>query len=200
MAGMHRLLAGQAVACALNLIDQTTGQYDAHVVAKSLPDQDVVVIELARREQGLIVATGNPAKIGAIIDLRDRDARVAMRQEGSGSALLLSKLVADAGFKLTDLRAAGEPVWSETDVAVSVREGKADAGLAIAAAAREQGLDFVPLQWERFDLAVRRAEYFEPPLQRLLAFTRTRAFQDRATRFGGYDVSNTGMVMFNARR
>jgi putative molybdopterin biosynthesis protein len=81
-----------------------------------------------------------------------------------------------------------------------VREGNADAGLAIAAAARGQGLDFVPLQRERFDLAVRRVEYFEPPLQRLPAFTRTKAFQDRATRFGGYDVNNTGMVMFNARR
>src|SRR5262249_25028950 len=147
---------------------------------KSLPGLDFVVIEWARRMQGLIVAPGNPAKIGAVSDLPGGDTRVVMRREGSGSAVLLSKLVADAGVKLADLKVAGQPVGSETDVAVAVRAGKADAGLAIEAAAREQGLDFVPLQWEYFDLVVRRVEYFEPPLQRLFAFTRTDAFQGRA--------------------
>ena len=103
-AGMHRLLAGQAVACALHLVDPATGQYDASILAKSLPGLDFVVIEWARRQQGLIVAPGNPAKIGSIGDLRKRGIRVATRQEGSGSALLFSKLVADAGLKVEDLK------------------------------------------------------------------------------------------------
>ena len=200
MAGMHRLLEGQAVACALHIVDPATGQYDAGILAKSLPGLDFVAIEWARRQQGLIVAAGNPAKIGSIGDLRKRGIRVATRQEGSGSALLFSKLVSDAGLKVEELRAAGEPVSSETDIAVAVREGKADVGLAIEAVAREQGLDFVPLQWERFDLLVRRIEYFEPPLQRLLAFARTEPFRGRAAMLGGYDVANTGAIVFNARR
>jgi excisionase family DNA binding protein len=199
-AGMHRLLAGQAVACALHLVDPTTGQYDASVLAKSLPGLDFVIIEWARRQQGLIVAPGNPARINAIGDLSSRGVRVATRQEGSGSALLFSKLVADAGLKQEDLKVAGEPVSSETDIAVAVREGKADVGLAIEAVAREQGLDFVPLQWERFDIVVRRVEYFEPPLQRLFAFARTQAFRDRAASLSGYDITGAGSVVFNARR
>jgi excisionase family DNA binding protein len=200
ISGMHRLLAGQAVACALHLIDPSTGRYDASILAKSLPGLDFVVIEWARRQQGLIVAPGNPAKIGSIGDLRKRGIRVATRQEGSGSALLFAKLVADAGLKVEDLEAAGEPVSSETDIAVAVREGNADVGLAVEAVARDQGLDFVPLQWERFDLVVRRVEYFEPPMQRLLAFARTEPFRGRAASLGGYDVTNTGMIVFNARR
>jgi molybdate-binding protein len=146
------------------------------------------------------VAAGNPGKINTVADLRKRGIRVATRQEGSGSALLFSKLVADAGLKVEDLETAGQPVSSETDIAVAVREGKADAGLAIEAVAREQGLDFVPLRWERFDLVIRRMEYFEQPLQRLLAFTRHDPFRDRAASLGGYDVANTGAVVFNARR
>jgi len=51
--------------------------------------------------------------------------------------------------------------------------------------ARQQGLDFVPLQWERFDLVVRRVEYFDPPLQRLFAFARTEPFAERAASLGG---------------
>jgi putative molybdopterin biosynthesis protein len=139
-------------------------------------------------------------KIGDVGDLRQKGVRVAVRQEGSGSAVLFAKLVADAGFDLSSLEIGGPPVSSETDIALVVREKKADAGLAIEAVAREKGLDFVPLQWERFDLVVRRIEYFEPLLQRLFAFARTGAFRDRAASLGGYDVTNTGAVVFNAKR
>jgi molybdate-binding protein len=129
--GMHRLLSGQAIACGLHLVDPATGKYDASVLAKNLPGLDFVVLEWARRQQGLIVAAGNPADINSISDLRERGARVATRQEGYGSALLFSKLVADAGFKVEDLALTGQPVTSETDIAIAVREGKADAGLAM---------------------------------------------------------------------
>jgi excisionase family DNA binding protein len=199
-AGMHRLQAGQATACALHLIDPATGEYDAGLLARSLPGLDFVVIEWARRQQGLIVAPGNPLQIGSVADLCRKGLRIATRQQGSGSALLFSKLVADAGLALDDLQVAGQPVSSETDIAVAVREGKADAGLAIEAVAREQGLDFVSLQWERFDLVVRRVEYFEPPVQRLFAFCRSQPFRDRAASLGGYDVTRCGEVVYNARR
>jgi putative molybdopterin biosynthesis protein len=199
-AGMHRLQAGQATACAVHLIDPATGEYDAGLLARSLPGLDFVVIEWARRQQGLIVAPGNPLQVGSVADLRRKGVRVATRQQGSGSALLFSKLVADAGLALDDLQVAGQPVSSETDIAVAVREGKADVGLAIEAVAREQGLDFVPLQWERFDLVVRRVEYFEPPVQRLFAFCRTEPFRDRAVSLGGYDITRCGGVVYNARR
>ena len=154
--GIHSLLAGHAVACGLHLIDPVTGDYNASGLARSPPGLDFVVIEWARRRQGLVVARGNPARIGSVGDLKNANVRVATRQPGSGSALLLSKLMADAGFGAEDLRVAGTPVSSETDIAVAVREDKADTGLAIEAVARQQGLDFVPLQWEQFDLVVRR--------------------------------------------
>ena len=197
---MHRLLAGQAIVCGLHLIDPATGEYDASILARKLPGLDFVVTEWARRRQGLIVAQGNPAKINSIGDLQKCGIRVATRQEGSGSALLFSKLIAEAGLKVEDLKIEGTPVTSETDIAVAVREGRADAGLAIEAVARERALDFVPLQWERFDLVVRRVDYFDQPLQKVFAFTRTQLFRDRAGQFGGYDVANTGAVIFNARR
>jgi len=199
-AGIHQLLAGQALACGLHLIDPATGEYDPSVLSKSLPGLDFVVIEWAKRQQGLVVARGNPANIKSIADLRQPGIRTAARQEGSGTAILLSKLAADAGFSIDDLNISGRPQNSHTDIADQVRQGKADAGLAIEAVALEQGLDFIPLRWERFDLAVRRVEFFEAPLQRLLVFTRTELFRDQAKSFGGYDVANTGAVMFNARR
>jgi putative molybdopterin biosynthesis protein len=199
-AGMHRLLAGQAVACGLHLIDPVSGENDPALLTAGLPGLDFVVIEWAKRQQGLVFAPGNPAKIGSVADLRKRGVRVAARQPGSGTALLLSKLLGEAGLSPDDLKTMGRPLSSHTDVADAIRQGKADVGLAIEAVAREQGLDFLPLLWERYDLVIRRMEYFEPPLQRLLGFTHTDLFREHATSLGGYDVSNTGAVIFNARR
>jgi excisionase family DNA binding protein len=199
-AGMQRLLAGQAVACGLHLPDPASGDYNATALTDSLPGLDFVVIEWARRQQGLVLAPGNPAKIGAVADLRRRGVRVATRQPGSGTALLLARLLGDVGLSADDLKTTGRPLSSHTDVADAVRQGRAEAGLAIEAVAREQGLDFIPLLWERYDLVVRRVEYFERPLQRLLAFIRTDLFREHAMSLGGYDVANTGTVLFNARR
>src|SRR5262245_31644974 len=68
-AGIQRLVAGQAVACGLHLVDPNTGEYDTRSFTKGVPELDFVVIEWAKRRQGLVVAPGNPAKIGTINDL-----------------------------------------------------------------------------------------------------------------------------------
>ncbi|CAN0591989.1 unnamed protein product, partial [Ectocarpus sp. 12 AP-2014] len=81
---------------------------------------------------------------------------------------------------------------------LSIRQGEADVGVGIEAAARRQGLAFIPLQQEHFDLAMRRRHYFEPALQRLLAFARSERFVRRAEALGGYDVSELGEVAYNA--
>ena len=197
--GIHRLLEGQAVACAAHLIDAGTGTYHARAIAKHLPGLDFVVIEWARRRQGLVVDKNYRKKIASIRDLAAPGVRTALRQEGSGSALLLQKLAEDAGVNIADLKVVGIPRTSEADVAVAIRQGEADAGLAIEAVARDKSLHFVPLIWERFDIIVRPMEYFEPPLQKLFRFVRTADFQARARALGGYDVSNAGSVVFNSR-
>src|SRR5690606_3006767 len=71
-AGLHRLLAGQAVACGRHLTDPESGEYDASALTRTWPGLVFVVIEWARRLQGLVVASGNPLKIGSIADLRKR--------------------------------------------------------------------------------------------------------------------------------
>src|SRR5262245_41882605 len=129
--GMYRLLAGQAVACGLHLVDPATGEYDAAALTGSLPGLDFVVTEWAKRQQGLVLAPGNPARIGSVADLRKRGIRVAGRQPGSGTALLLSKLLGEVGLSPDDLKTTGRPLSSHRDVADAVRHGRADAGLAI---------------------------------------------------------------------
>ena len=79
-----------------------------------------------------------------------------------------------------------------------VLDGKAEVGLGLRAVAKQLRLDFLPLTTERFDLVLRRRDYFEPPFQKLLAFARRDAFRVHAIELGGYDISGLGQVRYNA--
>jgi putative molybdopterin biosynthesis protein len=196
-AGLDRLADGAASIAAMHWLDDG-GEYNIPLLRARMPDGDVVAIEWAQRRQGLVVAPGNPMKLATVADLVKRKARVVMRQPASGSQRLLEHLAARADVPMERLRASGKPALAETDLAAAIRDDKADAGIAIEAAARAHGLAFVPLASERFDLVIRRRDYFEKSVQALLAFARTPEFREQATRLGGYDVAGSGRVVFNA--
>ena len=159
---------------------------------------DLVLVEWAKRRQGLVLAAGNPRGVVTLADLAEKRLRVVRRQDGAGAHTLLRYLSSRAGLRLEDLNLLDPPALTETDLAAAIAEGKADCGLAIETVARQFRLDFIPLHQERFDLAMRRRDYFEPPIQALLGFARTPAFQLRAQEFGGYDGSDCGRIAYNA--
>jgi putative molybdopterin biosynthesis protein len=110
---------------------------------------------------------------------------------------LLEALLGRSGLSLDAMNVAGGVAETQGDLAAMIAIGEAECGLGIAAAAG--GLDFLPL-WlsDCFDLVLRRRDYFEPPVQALLAFTRTDAFARQAEFLGGYDTAGLGEVRFNA--
>lgn len=194
--GLERLAKTQAVAAGVHLPEQGDDAWNAGHVARALAGMPVVAIEWARREQGLILPAGNPARVKSIADLAG--AAFLTRQRAAGSTVLLAKLLEDAGMSLDDLKPCEAPARSETEVALGVAEGKAAAGLGLAAMARRHGLAFVPLARERYDLVMCRRDYFGAAITRLLDFTSSAAFTERALSLEGYDVSGLGTVRYNA--
>ena len=195
--GLERLAAGDAAICGLHVLDSPSGEYNLPLLRDRLASLGVVAVEWARRDQGLVVAPGNPLGLAGIADLRDRGARIIPRQAGAGSQILLEHLADRAGLALSDLDLAPEPARNETELAMAILENKADAGVAVAAVAHRLKLGFVPLARERYDLVMRRRDYFEPPFQKLLAAARAPAFQARAEELGGYDVGGLGAIVYN---
>ena len=196
--GLRRLAAGEAMVAGMHVLDPDSGEYNVPVAREALAGRDVVLIEWARREQGLLTAPGNPLGIGSVADLRAHNARVISRQHEAGSQILLIHLLAETGVDSADLRWLPQPSLSESDLALAVLEGKADAGLAVRAVAQQFRLHFVPLHSERFDLAMRRRDYFEAPVQSLLEFARGPAFAERAVELGGYDITRLGRVVWSS--
>jgi putative molybdopterin biosynthesis protein len=200
-AGLRRLARGEVAAAAIHLHrlqDQGNNgddeQANTQAVAGASGLHDAVVIAFARREQGLVVAAGNPLGLGDIAAVAAKRARLALRPQGAGAQLLLLALLARAGLALDQLAAIKPSCPTGADIAQAVRSGRADCGVATRAVAQAAGLGFVPLTWERFDLVLRQRSYFLPGAQALFAFLRATAFGERSAELGGYDVSEAGRV------
>ena len=196
--GLEALARGEAVAAATHLPDpDSPGAFNEQAARTALAGRGAVGIVWAWREQGLIVAPGNPLGLARVEDLARPGLRVAGRQRRAGSHVLLLHLLAEAGLRLEQIRFLPEPALAEDEVAAAVAEGRAEAGFGIRAEAEARGLSFVPLLRERFDLVMLRRDYFEAPMQALLGFARGDAFRACAARMGGYDTAATGSVAFN---
>jgi excisionase family DNA binding protein len=195
-AGLRRLTRGEVIAAAVHLHraegDDETANADAVADAPGL--HDAVVIAFARREQGLLVARGNPLKLTDIAAVAERRARMALRPTGAGAQLLLLALLKRAGLAAEALTTLKALCPTGPDIAQAVRAGRADCGIATRAVAQAAGLDFVPLTWERFDLVLRQRDYFLPGPQALFGFLRQVAFHERAAELAGYDTAESGRV------
>jgi excisionase family DNA binding protein len=195
--GLERVASGRALGAGMHVPELGEDAFNREHVARRMPGQPVVLIELFRRRQGLVVPAGNPRGIRGVADLVGL--RFAPRQEHSGSHLLFGRLLEAAGLARGSVKALDPPGRSEADVALAVAAGDADAGLAIETVARTHRLDFVPLFQERYDLLLWRREYFEPALQTLLGFCAGDALRERAAALGGYALAGLGDVRYNGR-
>jgi excisionase family DNA binding protein len=191
--GIERFANGEGVATGLHVYVPDADDWNAPLVGRRFARDAVVLLELAWRDRGLIVAPGTGG-IHRLEDLRGR--RVVPRQAAAGSQVLLEHLLERHGIAASELELTA-PARSETDAALAVLDGKADAAFGLPCLARQYQLGFVPVVRERFDLLVDRRAWFEPPLQRLAGFCRSSAFATRAAELPGYDATGLGRVHFN---
>src|SRR5262249_30205766 len=146
---------------------------------------DAVLVGVARREQGLLVAPGNPRKLHGLSDVLSSGAQVALRQQGAGAQLLLDTLLKRVGASPKDLRRREPRCLTGPDLAGAIGAGEADCGIATRAVAKSAGLDFEPLLWENFDLLMRQRSYFRPAIQALVGFFGGKRMIQRATELTG---------------
>jgi putative molybdopterin biosynthesis protein len=198
--GVERLLRGEVIAAAVHFHSDADDGADANIAAvRAMAGlHDAVLVGLARREQGLLLPSGNPKHLHSLADVLSSGAQMAVRQQGAGAQMLLEVLLTRAGAKHRDLRRLEPPCLTGPDLAAAIRAGKADCGVATRAAAESAGLDFVPLLWENFDLLMRQRSYFRPQIQALTGFMAQKRLKQRAAELSGYDPAPSGQIRFAA--
>jgi excisionase family DNA binding protein len=194
--GVARFADGRAMLAGLHVVDEATGEYNLPLLQARLAGKDAVAVHWAWRSQGLLLGPRAAKKVKGVTDLKGL--RVARRQDEAGSAILLRRLLRQASLAEDAIDFTSAIYRSETDLALAVLAGEADAGLAVESAARQLKLAFLPLARECFDLVVGRRDYFEPAIQKLFTFARSKAFAAEAKRLGGYDIAALGEVRWNS--
>ena len=158
-------------------------------VRGAVPGQRLLLLNLTRWRQGLVVAPGNPRAIRSGADLARPDVRLARRQPGSGAHTLLQGLLPPGVAASPGPAAAGH-----AEVAWLVRSGVADVGIAIEAVALAAGLSFLPLSEERFDLVLPASSAAQVSIARLIDAVQADGFRREVDCLPGYDRSSMGDV------
>ena len=195
VAALRALKAGEAHIAGTHLWDPETGESNLPVIRRELAGMPVLVVALSQWQQGLMVPRGNPKGIRSITDLARSDISIVNREPGSGSRVLLDHHLLQADLPPELVSGYERLRRSHADVAAAVRDGLADAGPGILASARASGLDFIPLQEERYDLVVPAAFIDDRPVRMLLDTLTAHGYRREIDTLGGYDSSITGTTI-----
>lgn len=198
LGGLIALRRGEAHLAGSHLLDPETGEYNFAYIKQYLPNVPVVVVTLLRREQGLIVAKGNPKNLASLRDLARSDMRFVNRQRGAGTRVLLDYRLNELGIAAESVHGYQREEYTHLAVAAAVQSGVADCGLGVRAAARALDLDFVSVEWERYDLVIPQQFYESELLQPLLTLIRDKSFRKVVGELEGYDSSGMGEVVRSA--
>jgi putative molybdopterin biosynthesis protein len=192
LGGLIALRDGLCHLAGSHLLEPETGEYTLPYVERMLGERDIAVVRLVHREQGLIVASGNPLGLGGIADLAQAGLRYVNRQRGAGTRVLLDYELQRARIDPAGLSGYSREEPTHLAVAAAISADRADCGLGVRAAARAFGLDFVPVAQEPYDLVLERATAESELLAPLWALMETSEFRCAVEALGGYDTSEMG--------
>mgnify|MGYP000852395936 CR=1 FL=1 len=197
MGGIMAIRRGEAHLAGTHLLDEASGEYNIAFITRFLAQVPLQLITLCHREQGLIVARGNPKQITSFGDIASGGHSFINRQNGAGTRLLTDKVLRDLGIAPAAINGYGHEEYTHMNVAAAIANGRVDCGMGIRAAANALGLDFVPVAEERYDLVVPRLHLEDPRVVAILDLIRNGdEFHQAILGLGGYSLRHCGEVVY----
>jgi len=200
MGGIVSLSRGETHCAGIHLLDYESGEYNISYLNKYLNHEQILLVNLAQREQGLVVKKGNPLQISGIRDLIRPEIRYINRQKGAGTRLLLDYLLLQQDIDRNQINGYSREEYSHLAVAAAIKNDAGDAGLAIHASAAIMDLDFIPVDRERYDLCILPNLLRPQQLDSLLTAIRSAEFKRRMQSFGGYHLEQSGQFVWEGTK
>ena len=195
MGGIMAIRRGEAHAAGCHLLNTETGEYNISFIKKYFPKGGVKLIRCVGRQQGLMVAKGNPLNIQKFADIYGEGIRYVNRQKGSGTRILTDYLCKQESLDTTAIYGYDREELTHTSVAVQIASGSADAGMGIYSAAKLYDLDFIPICIEEYDLIIPDHAWETPMVQEMISIMKSEAFKEKILALGGYTVENPGEII-----
>ncbi|HET7005368.1 MAG TPA: molybdopterin biosynthesis protein [Candidatus Binatia bacterium] len=196
LGGLLALQRGETHIAGTHLLDPDTGDYNIPEIRRVIPQIPVILLHLAQREQGILVARGNPKAIRTLQDLTRGGIRFVNRQPGSGTRVLLDYELKKLSIDGATIAGYEREEFTHMAVGVAVASGLADAGLGVRAAAQALTLEFIPIASEQYDLLIERRFFESIRGEELLATIRSESFKSAVNALGGYDTAKAGVVLY----
>lgn len=195
MGGLLALKQGITHLATSHLLDVESGEYNFPYIENILAGHNLIVVNMAYRQQGFMVQKGNPKNILEIKDLIRNDVHLINRQKGSGTRVLLDYLLKKSDINPAEIQGYNQEEFTHLMIASAVSNKRVDVGLGIFSAAKAFDLDFVPLIKERYDLIIPEKYFNSPGIKEILKVIKTDSFKKQVNGLGGYDLSHCGEVL-----
>lgn len=194
MGGLMALMRGEVHFAGIHLLDPATGEYNLSYLERYLAGKSWLLVNLAIREQGLIVKKGNPLCIKGLADLTRKEVRYINRQKGSGTRILLDYLLGQEKITTGEINGYSREEYTHLAVAAAVKNNACDTGLGIYASARAMDLDFIPIAEETYDICLLPEVLGSERLDYLLGIIRSPDLSMLLQKAGGYKLNLTGQI------
>ena len=195
MGGIMAIRRGEAHAAGCHLLNTDNGEYNVSFIKKYFPRGGVKLVRCVGRQQGMMVAKGNPLGIKAFADIAKPGVRYVNRQRGSGTRILTDYLCKQNELDTAAIYGYDREELTHTSVAAQIVSGSADAGMGIYSAAKLYDLDFIPICIEEYDLIVPDHAWDTPQVRAMLETMKSDAFREKILSLGGYTVENPGEII-----
>ena len=195
--GLYRMYQNENYVATCHMWDGKTDTYNLSYIERMLPGEHVAVFHLLKRWQGFYVREGNPKNIQEFTDLTREDVRMINREKGSGIRIFIDEMCKKLEIDPDKLRGYEDEASSHMIAATNVLRGSADVAIGIEKVASQmQGLDFIPLKQESYDIVFRKKDLKRSEFQKLLNIIRSDEFKSEAETMSGYDVSEMGKQLW----
>ncbi len=195
MGGLRALRRNLCHIATSHLLAEDEADYNFDFASQELEKMPAMV-NFCMREQGFVLQKGNPMKISGISDLKKPGIRIVNRPLGTGTRLLFDRELKKAGIQGESIEGYHREFTRHLEVGIEVLSNRADAAPCIRPVASLLDLDFIPLRWERYDLLIPKDRFFDKGVQLFLGFLHEADFVELADRLRGYDVSQSGKMVF----
>ena len=163
--------------------------------AKWLRPESQVLINVATRRQGIIIARGNPREILSVADLVQPGVRFVNRQFGSGTRMLLDLILKRQKIDATKIAGYETGELTHSAIAAYIASEMADTGFGVETAARQFGLEFIPVVSEHYFLVCLEDSLASAEVSQILGILSSKQFRAAAGGLAGIDVTDAGSVL-----
>ena len=186
---------GMCDVAGFHLVDGELRKHFVNQYRNCIDPRHYTLVHALNRNQGLIVAPGNPKNILGVKDFVRSDVNIINRQPHSGTRLLLDCYLKHHKINKSQIKGYDQEEFTHSAVSALVASNTVDVGMGTEASAAQFGLGFVVLVKESYFYAMQNTRINSDDGKKFIKTIKSRTFREQSNAIKGYDCKNSGELI-----